>query len=74
VRAEEYAERSEMVAGWEVRITTYRIGEIYYSHVDNCSPGATIARGEGKTREEADDQAVRKAREALERTPSPRVG
>jgi dsRNA-specific ribonuclease len=68
LRSEEFSRRKEEVAGWEAEITSYRIGEVYYCHVANVSPGATVARGEGPTRKEAEEDALAKARERFART------
>jgi hypothetical protein len=68
VNPEDYERRKDTLEGWEVRITSYRIGDTHYCHVDNVSPGATIARAEGKTKEEAEKAAVKAARERLGQT------
>ncbi len=61
MKAEEHSRRREQISGWEAEITSYRIGETYYCHIDNVSPGATVSRAEGKTREEAEREALAKA-------------
>lgn len=68
MKTEDFARRRETLAGWEAEITSYRIGATYYCHVDNVSPGATVARAEGKSREEAEREAVGKATERLAHT------
>ncbi len=68
MNAEDYQERRLDLDGWPVRLTTYRIGETYYCHADNVSPGANIARGRGATREEAENWAIERSREHLSRT------
>lgn len=68
LKAEEFSERRGQIEGWEVKITLYRIAQTYHCHVDNVSPGATVSRGDGKTREEAEKAAVDKARERLGKT------
>ena len=65
LRPEEYQRRPEELAGWEVNIVSYRLGDRYCCEVDNVSPGARLARGEGATREDAEAQALHKAREML---------
>ncbi len=57
----------EELEGFEVGIVSYRLGGRYCCEVDNVSPGARLARGEGATREEADSEALAKAREVLAR-------
>jgi hypothetical protein len=68
MRAEEHEKRREVLGGWEAEIVSYRIGETFYCHVNNVSPGATVARAEGESREEAVNAAVSKARERFEAT------
>jgi len=68
MKSEEFARRKEHLCGWDAEITSYRIGETYYCHVDNVSPGATVSRAEGKTREEAENEAIAKAKERLAQT------
>jgi hypothetical protein len=73
MKVEEYAERRIEVAGWPVHVTSYRLGERYHSQADNVSPGAWLARTEGASREEAEDKAVARARQLLERTRTQKV-
>ena len=68
LRAEDYRRRREPLGDWEVGITSYKLGGRYCCEVDNVSPGARLARGEGPTRDEAEAQALNKAREMLART------
>ncbi len=58
----------EKLEGFEVGIVSYRMGGRYCCEVDNVSPGARLARGEGATREESASEALAKAREMLART------
>lgn len=67
VRAEEYSERKVDVEGWPVNLASYRIGEVYYCHADNVSPGANIARTSGPTREDAEAKALERCRGRLAR-------
>jgi len=64
----EYATRDDTIAGWPVRIVSYCVGPIWYAAVENVDPGAKIARAEGSSRDEAERNAIEKARERLERT------
>lgn len=61
------------VAGWPVGIVSYKLGERYVCEVDNVSPGARLARGEGAMREEAEKNALTKAEAMLSRTRTFRV-
>lgn len=68
VRPEEYARRREQVEGWDINVVSYRLGATYRCEIDNVSPGANIARGQGATRQEAETQALEQARRRLART------
>ena len=64
----DYSERVIEVEGWQVCLTTHKLGETWYCKADNVSPGAWLARTSGATREEAEQQALDKARNMLGRT------
>ncbi len=68
MKAEDHQRRRQTVEGWEISITSYRIGETHYCHIDNVSPGATIARASGPTREAAETEALEKATKRLAAT------
>jgi hypothetical protein len=68
MRAEDYSERTVELSGWQCRLTSYRIGETYYCHADNVSPGARLARSNGATKAEAENKALERAAELLSRT------
>jgi hypothetical protein len=68
LRAEGYRRRRDRLEGWEVGITSYKLGGRYCCEVDNASVGARLARGEGTTRDEAEAEALKSARELLVRT------
>ncbi len=68
MKAEEYQERRVEVAGWPVNLASYRLGTVWHSKADNVSPGAALARTTGATREEAEEKALKRAEELLERT------
>ena len=65
---EDYRRRQDTLAGWPVGIISYKLGDRYYCTVDNVSPGARLARGEGATREMAEQQALDKAQALLANT------
>ncbi len=60
MKAENYQKEKREVEGRMINLTTYQIGEHYFCHIDNVSPGATIARTEGATLEEARELALQK--------------
>jgi hypothetical protein len=68
MRAEEYSERRLELEGWPANLVSYRIGETYYAQIDNVSPGARVARTSGRSREEAENDAIARATKALGRT------
>ena len=73
MRVEEFTERSLQLSGWDVHLTTYRLGEIYHSKADNVSPGAALARTTGESREVAEQKAIERAEQLLSRTRRNRV-
>ena len=60
LRAEEYRSETRDVGGIQIRMTSYRIGDVYHCHIENVDPGATIARAEASTRDDALRQALSK--------------
>lgn len=68
MRPEGYEERRIDVDGWEVNLTSYRLGEVFHCQSDNVSPGAWLARTTGSTRAEAENRALARTRELLART------
>ena len=65
MKAEEFSITNLELAGWPVRITTYRIGETWHAKADNVSPGANIARAKAEGREQAQDKVIARASERL---------
>lgn len=68
MKPEEYSERTVEVDGWPVRLITYRLGEKWHTKADNVSPGANLARIEADSKEDAETQALERARQLLGRT------
>ncbi len=68
VRAEGYRTRRAELAGWPVEITSYKAGPVYRCTIANLDPGATIARAEAGSRDEAERIASEKAAARLGRT------
>jgi hypothetical protein len=68
MRAEEYTEHRLAVDGWEVNLTSYRLGDVFHCQADNVSPGARLARSTGSSRDEAERKALARASELLART------
>lgn len=68
MRAEDYSERTVAINGWECRLTSYRLGDVYHCQADNVSPGARLTRATGATKEEAERKALERATEMLSKT------
>ena len=68
MKPEDYSERTLELAGWPVRIVSYRLGKTYHAKADNVSPGAMIARAQAADKEEAEAQVLAKAEERLAAT------
>ena len=68
MKVEEFRQRSLRLAGWDVHLTTYRLGEIWHCKADNDSPGAALARTTGSTREEAEARAIERAERQVAHT------
>jgi hypothetical protein len=68
MKAEEFQERRLELAGWPVNLSSYRLGEQWFSKADNVSPGAALCRAKGATRQEAEQKAIQRAAELLART------
>jgi hypothetical protein len=68
MKVEEYQERKLTVDGWEVNLSSYRLGSEWHCKADNVSPGAALCRTTGATREGAEAKALDRAEELLGRT------
>ena len=68
MKVEDYQERVVEVEPWQVKLTSYKLGDVYHTKADNVSPGAALARTTGGTREEAEQKALDRARQLLSRT------
>ena len=68
MKPEAYEEKRLELAGWPLRLTSYKLGEVFHCQADNVSPGATLVRETGSSREEAERKALAVARRRLSRT------
>jgi hypothetical protein len=66
--AEEYSRREMEIAGWEISIETYKLGDEYHCTISSVDPGARFARADGSTKEEAEERAIEKATHYLGQT------
>ena len=65
LRTENYSSETTEFSGVRLRVNSYKIGDRFYCHIENTDPGATIARAEASTKEEAIRVALSKAKERL---------
>ena len=63
-----FEERQIDIDGWPVKLTSYQVGDKFICQADNVSPGACLARFAGSTPEEAEAQALSKAKHLLGKT------
>jgi hypothetical protein len=68
MKTEEYSRRRTELAGWQIEIETYRLGDVYHTTIYNADPGARFARADGSTRAEAEERALEKASRYLAQT------
>jgi len=68
MKVEDYSERRVEEGGWQINLSSYRLGDVYHCKADNVSPGAWLARTTGATREEAERLALEEARRLLAKT------
>lgn len=68
MKPEDYREHQVDVDGWQVNLTSYKLGEEWHCKADNVSPGAWLARTTGVSREDAEQKALDRARQLLSRT------
>ena len=68
MRPADHSQRRLELSGFPVRVVSYRLESTYHATVDNVEPGGRIARGEGPTREAAEEAALADAARRLERT------
>ena len=65
MKAESFSVTELELAGWPVRITSYRIGKTWHAKADNVSPGANIARAKAEGRRQAEARVLERASERL---------
>ena len=65
MKPEQFNRREARIAGWDVCVTSYKLGDTFYCKVDNVSPGAIVSRGRGPSLDEAEQQAIDSAMKAL---------
>ena len=68
MKAEEYVERQDELLGWEIKVASYRLSDRFVCVVYNVDPGGRLTDSEGATREEAELNALEKARWFVERS------
>ena len=65
LKADDFSVNTREISGLTVSITSYKIGNRYYCHIDNIDPGATIVRLDGESKEEVIQTALEKAMQRL---------
>jgi hypothetical protein len=68
MKPQDYSRRQRELAGWQVMVETYKLGDLYHCSIANVDPGARFARSNGATREEAESSAIEKATRYLSQT------
>lgn len=68
LRAADFARVETNVGGWPAGVTTWRLGERWMCRIDNVDPGATVARGQGTSKDEAIAAAMQRATGRMART------
>ena len=68
MKAEQYKEVKDQIAGWPVKIISYKVGSAYHVSIHNQEPGAWICKKEAATLEAAEKEARERAAELLGRT------
>ena len=65
MKTEDFTTETTEISGVRIRVNSYKIGDRFHCHVENTDPGATIARAEASTKEEAVQAALARVRERL---------
>ena len=69
LKAEELRTAIKEVSGVQINVVSYKIGDRFYCHISNLDPGATIARTDAASQEEAEQSALHKVAERLRGKP-----
>jgi hypothetical protein len=67
LKADDFNVNTREISGLTVNITSYKIGNKYYCHIDNIDPGATIVRLDGESKDEVIQTALERATQRLTR-------
>jgi len=73
MKPEDYSRRQQELAGWQVTIETYKLGDVYHCTIANVDPGARFARADGATKDEAQAlvrESIRNLREQGVKAPT----
>jgi hypothetical protein len=65
LRPEGYRRRLAQLEGFPIGVTTYQLADRHVCLIDNVEPGATIANVSAATAEEAESEALARARTLL---------
>jgi hypothetical protein len=65
MRAEGWTTEDSALEGWDVKITSYQIGEAVLTEVESRASGVVIARGIAPTKDDSRREAFEKAARRL---------
>jgi len=68
MRPEQHSRRQQELAGWQIVVETYKLGDVYHCTITSADPGARFARADGVSGEEAEAKALEKAARYLAQT------
>jgi len=68
MNAEEFRERQDELVGWPIKIVSWRLGDTFFCTTYNVDPGSRLSTGKGATRDNAESEALDKARYYIERS------
>ena len=60
-KPEDYSERKTQLAGWPVTVTSFKLGTVYHTTIDNTDPGAWVVKTQGASKQESESKAEQEA-------------
>lgn len=68
MRAEGFSRTARHLAGWAIEVESYRAGDTFHCTISSADAGARLARGQGRSRDEAERVTLEKAERRLGQT------
>ncbi len=65
MKSQNFQDKSLVIGDVQLKVMSYQVGDKFYCNISNLDPGATIARAEGRSEEEAYETAVAKVKARL---------